>query len=307
MSISKENIVQAHQRISPYILKTPVLNSKALDQQLNCELFFKCENQQKIKAFKIRGAMNAVLLLPEHEKKKGVATHSSGNHAQAIALAAKTLGIKSWIVMPENSSKIKVEGAKGLGAEIIFCKPTVADREKTLLEVLEKTGAIYLPPYNHEHIIAGQGTAAKELLTEVPGLNLLFAPVGGGGLLSGTALSAHYFSPNTSVYGCEPENADDAYRSFHSGKIEDLPEGKSTIADGLRTTLGPITFAIIKEHVKGILTVTEEEIITAMKVIKEKLNQDIEPSSAVPVAALFKNKRLIAGKRVGIIISGGNV
>lgn len=306
MPITREHILQAHQRIAPYIVKTKVLRAKALEGRLNCELFLKCEHHQQIRAFKIRGAMNAVLLLPDFDKRKGVATHSSGNHAQALALAAKTLGLKAWIVMPDNSSPIKIQGVKDLGAEVVFCEPGVENRLRKLEEVLQETGANFIPPYDHEHIIAGQATAAKEFLDEIPGLDLLLTPVGGGGLLSGTALAAQYFSPSTSVYGCEPENANDAYRSFHTGIIESLEPGKETMADGLRTTLGNITFPIIKQYVKGILTVSEEEIGQAMKLVEDKLGERIEPSSAVAVAAVMKNQRLVSGKRVGIILSGGN-
>ncbi len=307
MSISKDAIIAAHKRIESYIIRTPVKQDRYFNSTLNAEVFFKCENRQKIGAFKARGALNAVLRLPEHEKIKGVATHSSGNHAQALALAAKTFGIKAWIVMPTNTPAIKLEGVKKLGAEIILCEPTLEARESNVERVVNETGAIFIPPYNHLHIIEGQATAAKELIEEVKGLDIILVPVGGGGLLSGTSLSAHYFASSCSVYGCEPENLDDAYRSFHSGKIEALEPGKSTVADGLRTTLGEITFAIIKKYVKGILTVPEEDILPAMKLFREKTKELIEPSSAVAVAALLKNKRLVAGKKVGVILSGGNV
>ncbi|MCC7302267.1 MAG: threonine/serine dehydratase [Bacteroidia bacterium] len=307
MSITREQILRAHQRISPYVLRTPVVRAKSLEAMLNCELFLKCENRQKIGAFKARGAMNAVLLLSESDRKKGVATHSSGNHAQALALAAREFGLKAWIVMPENSSPVKIAGVKALGAEVIFCAPGTENRRAALDQVVAQHGALFIPPYDHPHIIEGQASAAKELIEEIPGLDLILVPVGGGGLLSGTALAAHYLSPSTSVYGCEPENMDDAHRSFLSGKPEPLKEGSTTVADGLRTTLGILPLTLIKKYVKGILTVPEQEILPAMEFIRVREGEIIEPSSAVPVAALLRNKRLIAGKRVGVILSGGNV
>ena len=241
LEITKQHIEEAHERIKPFIHKTPVLTSKTLDQISGAEIFFKCENFQKIGAFKIRGGMNAVLSLPEEKRKKGIATHSSGNHAQAIAYAAREVGAKAFIVMPDNSPKVKVDAVKGYGAEIFFCEPNQQAREKTLQDVVDKTGAEFIHPYNNYEVITGQATCAKELIEEIPSLDFIIAPVGGGGLLSGTLLSAHYFSPSTIVYAGEPEGAADAILSIKNGKIEKAPFVK-TIADGLLTTLGDKTF-----------------------------------------------------------------
>ncbi len=306
MNITKEQIEQAHERIKPFIHRTPVLTSTTLNNISGATLFFKCENFQKIGAFKIRGAMNAVLSLPKDKLENGIATHSSGNHAQAIAYAARQVGTKAFIVMPDTSPKVKVDAVKGYGAEIIFCEPTQLARENTLKQIVEKTGAEFVHPYNDYRVITGQATAAKELIEEIPGLDCIIAPVGGGGLLSGTLLSAHYFSPSTIVYAGEPEGAADAVLSIKSNKIESAPY-VNTIADGLLTKLGDKTFPIIKELVKDIYTVTDEEIIAALKLVYERMKIIIEPSCAVPLAALLKHKEKIQGKRVGIILSGGNV
>ncbi len=306
MNITKEQIEQAHERIKPFIHRTPVLTSATLNHISGATLFFKCENFQKIGAFKIRGAMNAVLSLPKDKLENGIATHSSGNHAQAIAYAARQVGTKAFIVMPDTSPKVKVDAVKGYGAEIIFCEPTQLARENTLKQIVEKTGAEFVHPYNDYRVITGQATAAKELIEEIPGLDCIIAPVGGGGLLSGTLLSAHYFSPSTIVYAGEPEGAADAVLSIKSNKIESAPY-VNTIADGLLTKLGDKTFPIIKELVKDIYTVTDEEIIAALKLVYERMKIIIEPSCAVPLAALLKHKEKIQGKRVGIILSGGNV
>jgi threonine dehydratase len=303
---AKEVIEAAAKRIAPFVHKTPVMTSRSINAMVGAELFLKCENFQKVGAFKYRGATNAVLLLSGAEKKNGVATHSSGNHAQALALAAKNNGLKAYIVMPENSSKVKMDAVKGYGAEVITCIPTQQAREETLDEVVRRTGATFIHPYNNYNIIAGQATAAKELIEEVKNLDVVMAPVGGGGLLSGTALATHYFSPGSVVIAGEPANADDAYRSLQKGEVVPAnPPG--TIADGLLTSLGDKTFDIIRKHVNEIITVTEEEIVAAMRLVWERMKIIIEPSSAVPVAAVFKNKAKFAGKRVGIVISGGNV
>lgn len=306
MEISAQQIVDAQERIKPFIHQTPVLTSETINKLSGAEIFFKCENFQKIGAFKIRGGMNAVLSLSKEKQQRGIATHSSGNHAQAIALAAKEIGTKAYIVMPENSPKVKVDAVRGYGAEIFFCEPNQAAREKTLNEVVERTGAEFIHPFNNNSVITGQATCAKELIDEIPALDFILAPVGGGGLLSGTALSAHYFSPSTAVIAGEPEGAADAVLSFKSEKIETAPFVK-TIADGLLTTLGDKTFPIIKKYVKDVLTVSDEEIIAAMKLVYERMKLVIEPSASVPLAALLKNKSMFAGKRVGIIFSGGNV
>jgi threonine dehydratase len=306
MSINKEQIEEAHERIKPFIHKTPVLTSLTLNQFSGAELFFKCENFQKIGAFKIRGAMNAILTLPKEKLVSGIATHSSGNHAQAIAYAARQVGTKAFIVMPNTSPQVKVDAVKGYGAEITFCEPNQQARETALQTIVDKTGAEFIHPYNDERVITGQATCAKELIEEIPGLDFIIAPVGGGGLLSGTLLSTHYFSPTTKVYAGEPEGAADAVLSLKSGKIEAAPY-INTIADGLLTKLGDITFPIIQQYVTDILTVSDEEIIVALKLVYERMKIIVEPSCVVPFAALLKNKELFAGKKVGIILSGGNV
>lgn len=306
MEITKEHIIEAHERIKPFILRTPVLTSKTINKITGAELFFKCENFQKIGAFKIRGAMNAVLSLSKEKQQKGIATHSSGNHAQAIAFAAREVGTKAYIVMPDNSPKVKIDAVRDYGAEIFFCEPNQQAREKLLDEVVERTGAEFIHPYNDYRVITGQSTCAKELIEDLRDLDCIVAPVGGGGLLSGTALSAHYFSSSCSVYAGEPEGAADAVLSFKSDKIEKAPFVK-TIADGLLTTLGDKTFPIIKQYVKDILTVSDEEIIAAMKLVYERMKVVVEPSGVVPLAAIIKNEEMFTGKRVGVIFSGGNV
>ncbi|MGQ0739742.1 MAG: pyridoxal-phosphate dependent enzyme [Bacteroidota bacterium] len=306
MIITKEQIEQAHQRIKPFIHRTPVLTSATLNAITGAELFFKCENFQKIGAFKIRGAMNAVISLSKDKLGKGIATHSSGNHAQAIAYAARQAGTKAYIVMPDNSPKVKVDAVRGYGAEIFFCEPNQPAREKMLNEVVEKTGAEFIHPYNNYAVITGQATCAKELIEEVISLDCIIAPVGGGGLLSGTCLSAEYFLPAASVYAGEPEGAADAILSIKNGKIETAPY-VDTIADGLLTKLGDKTFPIIRQKIAEIFTVGDEEIIASLKLVYERMKLVIEPSAAVPLAALFKNKEKFNEKKVGIIFSGGNV
>lgn len=303
---TKEDIQAAHERIKPFIHRTPVMSSKTINAMAGAELFLKCENLQKIGAFKYRGATNAVLSLTDDEKKNGVATHSSGNHAQALALAARNNGLKAYIVMPSTSSKVKLDAVRGYGAEVILCEPNQKSREETLADVIKRTGAILIHPYNNYHIMAGQATAAKELIEDVKDLDIIMAPVGGGGLLSGTALSTHYFLPGAKVIAGEPVNANDAWQSMQQGRIVEAAP-PNTIADGLLTSLGDKTFDVIRKHVSEIVTVTEEEIIAAMRLVWERMKIIIEPSSAVPVAAAFKNKQNTQGKRIGIIISGGNV
>lgn len=303
---TKPDIEQAHERIKAYIHHTPVLTSSSLDELAGCQVFFKCENFQKVGAFKARGAMNAVLSLSREERAKGVATHSSGNHAQALARAAKIMGIKAYIVMPRTAPEIKKKGVKGYGGEITECEPTLASRESTLAEVIRKTGAVEIHPFNNYDVIAGQATAAKELIEEIPGLDFIVAPVGGGGLLSGTALAAKYFSPTTKIIAGEPELANDAWRSLRSGQIEPASPPTS-VADGLLTSLGDKTFPIIRENVREIITVSDKEIIAAMRWIWERLKITIEPSCAVPFAAVLKEKATFTNKKVGIILSGGNV
>lgn len=304
--INKEQIEEAHNRIRQYVHRTPVMTSDLLNEAAGCRLFFKCENFQKIGAFKIRGAMNAALQIPHEKLMNGLATHSSGNHAQAIALAAKLLGIKAYIVMPDNSPEVKINAVKGYGAEITFCKPNLRAREDTMKIVLDRTGAEFIHPYNDERIIAGQATCAKELIEDTDTLDYITAPVGGGGLLSGTSLSAKYFGNGINVYAGEPEGAADAVLSFKSGKVENAPY-INTIADGLLTTLGDVTLKIVRENVCDILTVNDDEIISAMRLIYERLKIVVEPSAAVPFAAVLKNKELFKCKNAGIILSGGNV
>lgn len=301
-----DDIKKAHQRIAEHAHRTLVLNSKQVDQKTGGRIFFKCENFQKVGAFKFRGASNAIFSLSEEDAKNGVATHSSGNHAQAVALAAKMRGIPAYVVMPDNAPKVKVKAVQSYGAEITFCESTLEARESTLEQVVEKTGATFIHPYNDARIIAGQGTSALELLEDHPDLDIIITPVGGGGLLSGTALAAKSIKPGITVIGAEPANADDAYRSFKAGELIPV-KNPDTIADGLRTSLGKLPFSIITEHVDDIVTVPEESIAEAMRYVWERLNMIIEASCAVPVAAVFDGKVDVKGKKVGIIITGGNV
>ena len=300
------DIRQAAERIRPYAHHTPVLTCASLDQQVGAQVFMKCENLQKVGAFKFRGACNAVFSLTNEEAARGVATHSSGNHAQALALAAKLRGIPAYIVMPENAPAVKKAAVAGYGGQITFCEPTLKARETTTAQVVEQTGATVINPYNDYRVIAGQGTAALELLEEIPDLDVVIAPVGGGGLLSGTAIASKGLAPDVRVIAAEPEMADDAYRSLQAGRI--IPsENPSTIADGLLTSLGDKTFPIIQQHVEQIVTVSEAAILESMKFIWERAKIVIEPSAAVPVALLWERKIDLGGLRVGVILSGGNV
>lgn len=302
----KQEITDASDRISALIHKTPVLTSSSIDSLLGCTLYFKCENFQKVGAFKFRGATNAISQLTPQQLTHGVATHSSGNHAQALALAAKMKEAKAYIVMPTNAPKSKKEAVLGYGAEVIECEPTLKVREETLERVIQKTGAYLIHPYNDERIIAGQATCAKELIEGTDTLDYILAPVGGGGLLSGTALSAAYFSPHTRVVGAEPDGADDAFRSMKANEI--IPSvNPKTIADGLLTSLGDKTFPIIKKYVESILTVNDDLIIEAMKLIWQRMKIIVEPSAAVPLAVVMNNKGLFQNKKIGIILSGGNM
>lgn len=293
-------------KIRPYIHKTPVFTSVQLNEISGAQLFFKCENFQKMGAFKMRGASNAVLHLSAEQLKKGVATHSSGNFAQALSLAAKKMNTKAYIVMPSNAPKIKKDAVKGYGGIITESGNSQAEREEALKKVVAETGATFIHPYNDIHVIKGQATAAYELLEETGPLDYIFSPVGGGGLISGTCLAVLELSPATRVIGGEPMGADDAWQSLQTGKI--IPSTQpATIADGLRTSLGDITFPIIQKNVAEIIRVEEAEIISAMRLIWERMKIIIEPSSAVPFAAVLKNKEQFSGKKVGIILSGGNV
>ena len=303
---SFSDIKRAHQRISEYIYNTPVMTSANLDELAGCKMFFKCENFQKIGAFKMRGAANAIFSYRPEDRVNGFACHSSGNHGQAVALAAKMAGSKAYIVMPKDAPKVKVDAVKGYGAEVILCEPTEEARESTCEEVMEKTGATLIHPFNNYDIIAGQATASKELIEEVEDLDALIAPVGGGGLASGMSLVSHYLDPNLELYVGEPEEVDECYRSLKSGKRV-ANKTANTIADGLKASIGPKNFDILSEHIKEVLLVSEEEIIRAMKLIWERMKIVIEPSCAVPLAALLKEKERFKNQKIGIILSGGNV
>ncbi len=300
-----QEIEQVHESIKSRINRTPVLTSSSINKIAGCEIFFKCENFQKTGAFKFRGANNALLSLSDEELSRGVATHSSGNHAAALALAARKSGVKAYIVMPRNAPRNKVNAVKEYGGNIIFCEPTQQSREETLNDVVSKNGAVFIHPFNDYRIIAGQATAALELIRETGNLDYVIAPVGGGGLLSGTSLAVKLSDNNTKVIGAEPSGADDAYRSIRDGKIYPSIEPK-TVADGLRTSLGEKTFDIIRRFTNRIITVNDTRIIEAMRLIFERMKIIIEPSSAVPLAAVLANKIIFEGKKTGIILSGGN-
>ncbi len=301
-----DDIREAAMRIKSHAHRTPVLTSESLNRQVGTRVFLKCENFQKVGAFKFRGASNAVFALTAREADRGVATHSSGNHAQALALAARLRGVPAYIVMPDNAPKVKKEAVAGYGGQITFCEPTLEARESTLAKVVERTGATVIHPYNNERVIAGQGTAALELLEDVPELDVVIAPVGGGGLLSGTAIAAAETKKGMRIIGAEPEMADDAFRSLNTGEI--VPSvNPRTIADGLLTSLGTLTFPILRERVEQIVTVSEKGIIESMKFIWERVKIVIEPSSAVAVAVLWERRIDLSNLKVGIILSGGNV
>ncbi len=306
MKITKASIEAAANRIAPYIHNTPIMTCKSINELYGLDLYFKCENFQKIGAFKIRGGMNASLQLTKEQLEKGVATHSSGNHAQALAFAAKMLGIKAYIVMPESSPQVKVNAVRGYGAEVTICASNQAARESTLEGIVERTGATFIHPYDNDEVITGQATCVKEIIEAIPNVDIVVTPVGGGGLLSGTCLGAHYFKQGLKVYAGEPEGAADAVLSFRSGKVEKAPF-VNTIADGLMTTLSERTLEIIKAHVADILLVSEDEIKAALRLVYERMKIIIEPSCAVPLAAVLKNAELFKGKKVGIILTGGNV
>jgi len=301
-----DDIREAALRIKPHAHRTPVMTSESLNQHVGAQVFLKCENFQKVGAFKFRGAMNAVFSLTAKEAERGVATHSSGNHAQALAMAARLRGVPAYIVMPENAPKVKKDAVAGYSGQITFCKPTLEARESTLAKVIERTGAAVIHPYNNERVIAGQGTAALELLEDVPELDVIIAPVGGGGLLSGTAIAAAETKKGIRIIGAEPEMADDAFRSLNTGQIVPSVNPK-TIADGLLTSLGTLTFPILRERVEQIVTVSEKGIVDSMKFMWERAKIIIEPSSAVAVAVLWERKIDLTHLKVGIILSGGNV
>ncbi len=300
------DVEYAHERIKNWVHRTPVLTSQSINSLFSANIFFKCENFQKAGAFKFRGASNAVLQLNENEAKNGVATHSSGNHAAALSLAAKKRGIEAYVVMPQNAPLIKKKAVKSYGAQIFYCEPGLQAREQTLAELIKKYGAIEIHPYNNFNVIAGQGTAAKEFIEDWGSFDLLLCPVGGGGLLAGTALTTKALLPSTKVIACEPARADDAFRSYYAGKIypSDNPQ---TLADGLLTSLGKINFAIMQKYVDGVVTVSEQSIVEAMQIIWERMKIVVEPSSAVPLAAIIEKKIDVQNKKTGIILSGGNV
>lgn len=301
-----DDIKKAYELIKDYVHKTPILSSSLINELVGAEVFFKCENFQKVGAFKYRGATHAILQLNDEQRNAGVATHSSGNHAGALAKAAQLQGIPAYIVMPKNAPSVKVEAVKSYGGIITFCEPTLEARETTLAKVQEKTGAIFIHPYDNFNVICGQGTACLEIAKQIEKPNAIFAPVGGGGLLSGTSITAKNIWPDVKVFAGEPENADDAYQSFIQKKF--VPSiDPNTIADGLKTSLSDLTFRIILEHVDDIFTVTEKEIVEAMKLVYQYLKIVIEPSSAVPFAAILKNKEQFKGQRIAVIFSGGNV
>jgi len=301
-----QDIQQAAERIKPHAHRTPVLTNISLNQKIGAQTFLKCENLQKVGAFKFRGACNAVYSLSNEDAKHGVCTHSSGNHAQALALAAKLRGIPAYIVMPNNAPQVKKDAVAGYGGQITFCEPTLDARELTLAKIADETGATVIHPYNDERVIAGQGTAALELLDSIPDLDAVIAPVGGGGLLSGTSIAAKGLKPNIRVIAAEPEMADDAYLSMKEGKI--IPSvNPKTIADGLLTSLGTLTFPIIQQNVEQIVTVSEQGIIESMKFIWERAKIIIEPSAATVIAVLWEKKIDLSGLKVGVILSGGNV
>jgi len=315
-NLTWQAILDAHARIQPRIHRTPVLTSASLDGMAGARLFFKCENFQRTGSFKIRGASNAILSLSEQEAARGIVTQSSGNHGAAVACAAAWRGVPAFIVMPKNAPSVKVRAIEAYGGKITFCDPKVSSRNEVCARVLAETGAALIHPFDNDQIIAGQATAAKELLEEIPDLDAVFAPVSGGGLLSGTCLGAKGLRPGIQVFGCEPERADDAYRSLTSGQLQSL-ESSDTIADGLRASLAPRTFAILRDNIEGILLASEEEMIAAMRTVWERMKIIIEPSSAVAIAPLLKpgavaslglaQRRDGAPPKLGIIFSGGNV
>lgn len=302
----KQELLATSERIRDYIHRTPVLSSKTINSISGASIFFKCENFQKMGAFKMRGAINAILNLTEEQKNRGVVTHSSGNFAQAVSLSAKLLGIKASIVMPSSAPKVKQEAVEGYGGKITISQPTLAARQAAADKIVAETGATFLHPSNDMDVILGNSTAAQELLEEHPDLDVLMTPIGGGGLIAGTALAAKYLGNDCVAIGGEPMLVDDAYRSLQSGKIEGN-DRIDTVADGLRTTLGDINFPIIQEHVQEIIRVEEDEIIAAMRMVWERMKIIIEPSCAVPFAAVLKEPAKFKNKKLGIIISGGNV
>jgi len=304
--VNFNNIESAHHRISNFIHNTPILTCENINTETKTSIFFKCDNFQKTGSFKIRGATNTILQLSKKQLTNGVITTSSGNHGAAVSSAASKLGASIKVIMPDNSPKFKVDNVQRYGGEIIFCEPNIKARENTLKKMVQETAATIVHPYNDEKIIAGQGTAAKELLESIPDLDVIIAPVSGGGLLAGTLLAAKNINPNIKVYGAEPKNADDAYRSIKNKKIV-FNKTTDTIADGLRAQVGTITFPIIQKYVDGIILVSEEMIIQSMRMIWQRLKIIIEPSSSIVLAALLIKNEQFYNKRIGLILTGGNV
>jgi threonine dehydratase len=304
--MDKQHLIDCHERIKPFIHNTPVLTSRLINEMAGAHLFFKCENFQRMGAFKMRGAANAIMQLSDEQKQNGVVTHSSGNFAQALSLSAQSLGVTAYIVMPDSAPQVKKDAVKGYGGVLVECESTLEARERTSQEIVEKHGATFIHPSNDDHVILGQGTACKELLELHPNLDYVITPVGGGGLIAGTALAAHYFGNQCKTVGGEPFEVDDAYRSLQSGQIE-TNSTTNTIADGLKTQLGDRNFPIIQKHVKEIIRVTEDEIIQSMRLLWERLKIVCEPSCAVALAAVFREKEKFKAQEIGIIISGGNV
>lgn len=304
--MNKSDLIKCHNRIKPFIHNTPVIKSSLINEMAQADIYFKCDNFQKMGAFKMRGATNAILQLSEDEKRKGVVTHSSGNFAQALSLAADSVGVKAFIVMPSTATEIKKTAVRGYKGELVECEPNLKAREIAAQEIVKSRGATFIHPSNDNDVILGQGTACKELLNEYSNLEYVLTPVGGGGLIAGSALAAKYFGNNCKVIGAEPFEADDAYRSLKSGKIE-TNKTTNTIADGLKTQLGDKNFPIILNEVHSIIRITESEIIESMRIIWERLKIICEPSCSLPLAAVLKNKEFFKDKKVGIIISGGNV
>ncbi|PWE33250.1 serine dehydratase [Maritimibacter sp. 55A14] len=301
-----QDMLDAHERIKPYIHRTPVLTSSFLNDLTGADLYFKCENFQKAGAFKVRGASNAVFGLDEEKAKRGVATHSSGNHALSLSYAAGRRGIPCHVVMPHSAPKAKKDAVRGYGGEITECEPSTSSREAVFAEVQERTGADFVHPYNDPRVIAGQGTCSRELMEQIEGLDIVIAPIGGGGMVSGTCLTLSNLAPEVNIYAAEPEQADDAARSLHAGHIiaDDAPE---TVADGLKVPLKDLTWHFVSNHVTDILTASEQEIIDAMRLTWARMKIVMEASSAVPLATIIRNPDIFAGKRVGVIITGGNV
>jgi len=301
-----EDVVAAHERIAPYIRRTHVLRSEYLNDLTGADLYFKCENFQEPGAFKVRGASNAVFGLSEEQATRGVATHSSGNHGLSLAYAAGRRGIPCTVVMPRTAPQAKKDQVRYYGGTIVECEPSTSSREATFAKVVEETGAEFVHPYNDPRVIAGQGTCSKEFIEQVDGLDAVIAPIGGGGLVSGTCLWLSHAAPEVKIYAAEPEQADDAYRSFKAGHIiaDDAPE---TIADGLKVPLKERTWHFVSNHVAEILTCSEEEIVDAMKLTWKRLRVVMEPSCAPPLATILKNPDVFRGKRVGVVITGGNV